>query len=75
MLWCLCVITGRAANQFLGMVVTGIFAFLLSRNEFLFALILSGPHAKTLPVVITGFNSDVGPLYNQMSAAATLVRP
>ncbi len=56
-----------------GLVVTGIFAFLLSWNEFLFALILSGVHAKTLPVVIAGFNTDVGPLYNVMSAAATLV--
>lgn len=56
-----------------GLVVTGIFAFLLSWNEFLFALILSGVHSKTLPVVIAGFNTDVGPLYNVMSAAATLV--
>jgi multiple sugar transport system permease protein len=56
-----------------GLVVTGIFAFLLSWNEFLFALILSGVHSKTLPVVIAGFNTDVGPLYNEMSAAAVLV--
>ncbi|HXX36792.1 MAG TPA: carbohydrate ABC transporter permease [bacterium] len=56
-----------------GLVVTGIFAFLLSWNEFLFALILSGVHSKTLPVVIAGFNTEVGPLYNEMSAAATLV--
>jgi len=56
-----------------GLVVTSIFAFLLSWNEFLFALILSGVHSKTLPVVIAGFNTDVGPLYNTMSAAATLV--
>jgi len=56
-----------------GLVVTGIFAFLLSWNEFLFALILSGVRSKTLPVVIAGFNTDVGPLYNEMSAAAVLV--
>ena len=29
-----------------------------SWNEFLFALILSGVKAKTLPVVIAGFNTD-----------------
>jgi multiple sugar transport system permease protein len=56
-----------------GLAVAGIFAFLLSWNEFLFALILSGVRSKTLPVVIAGFNTDVGPLYNQMSAAAALV--
>jgi multiple sugar transport system permease protein len=56
-----------------GLVVTSIFAFLLSWNEFLFALILSGVRSKTLPVVIAGFSTDVGPLYNDMSAAATLV--
>ncbi len=56
-----------------GLVVTSIFAFLLAWNEFLFALILSGVRSKTLPVVIAGFNTDVGPLYNEMTAAATLV--
>lgn len=34
-----------------GLVVAAIFAFLVSWNEFLFALILSGIRAKTLPVV------------------------
>ncbi len=41
--------------------------------EFLFARILSGIRAKTLPVVIAGFNTDIGPLYSDMSAGATLV--
>ncbi len=56
-----------------GLVVAAIFAFLVSWNEFLFALILSGVHAKTLPVVIAGLNTDVGPLYGEMSAAAVMV--
>lgn len=56
-----------------GLVVTSIFTFLLSWNEFLFALILSGIRSKTLPVVIAGFNTDVGPLYNDMSAGAVMV--
>ncbi len=56
-----------------GLAVAAIFAFLVSWNEFLFALILSGPASKTLPVVIAGLTTDVGPLYGQMSAAAVLV--
>jgi multiple sugar transport system permease protein len=56
-----------------GLVVAAIFAFLVSWNEFLFALILSGVEAKTLPVVIAGLSTDVGPLYGDMSAAAVMV--
>ena len=39
----------------------------------MFALILSGVEAKTLPVVIAGLNTDAGPLYGEMSAAAVMV--
>ncbi len=56
-----------------GLVVAAIFAFLVSWNEFLFALILTGVETKTLPVVIAGFSTDVGPLYGEMSAAAVMV--
>lgn len=56
-----------------GLVVAAIFAFLVSWNEFLFALILGGVRAKTLPVVIAGLTTDVGPLYGDMSAAAVMV--
>ncbi len=56
-----------------GLVVAAVFAFLASWNEFLFALILSGVEAKTLPVVIAGLNTDAGPLYGEMSAAAVMV--
>jgi multiple sugar transport system permease protein len=56
-----------------GLAVAAIFAFLVSWNEFLFALILSGVEAKTLPVVIAGLTTDVGPLYGEMSAAAVMV--
>lgn len=41
-----------------GLVVAAIFAFLVSWNEFLFALILSGIRAKTLPVVIAPRSPD-----------------
>jgi multiple sugar transport system permease protein len=56
-----------------GLAVAAIFAFLAAWNEFLFALILSGVRAKTLPVVIAGLTTDVGPLYGEMSAAAVMV--
>lgn len=56
-----------------GLVVAAIFSFLVAWNEFLFALILSGVNAKTLPVVIAGFTTDIGPLYGEMSAAAVMV--
>jgi multiple sugar transport system permease protein len=56
-----------------GLAVAAIFAFLVSWNEFLFALILSGVHSKTLPVVIAGLTTDLGPLYGEMSAAAFMV--
>ena len=39
-----------------GLVAAGIFAFLVSWNEFLFAMILtSTPNAQTIPVVLSGF--------------------
>ena len=56
-----------------GLVVAAIFAFLVAWNEFLFALILSGVNAKTLPVVVAGLTTDLGPLYGEMSAAAVMV--
>lgn len=56
-----------------GLAVAAIFAFLVSWNEFLFALILSGPASKTLPVVIAGLTTDLGPLYGEMSAAAVMI--
>jgi multiple sugar transport system permease protein len=52
-----------------GLVAAGIFCFLVSWNEFIFALILtSTPHAKTIPVIIAGFLVqlrfyDYGPMF------------
>ncbi|MEZ5667351.1 MAG: ABC transporter permease subunit [Alphaproteobacteria bacterium] len=52
-----------------GIVATGIFCFLVSWNEFIFALILTGsPNAQTIPVVIAGFLVqlrfyDFGPMF------------
>ncbi len=52
-----------------GIVATAIFCFLVSWNEFIFALILTGtPKAQTIPVIIAGFLVqlrfyDYGPMF------------
>ena len=52
-----------------GIIAAAIFAFLVSWNEFLFALVLtSTPNAQTIPVVISGFLSqaqfyEYGPMF------------
>jgi ABC-type glycerol-3-phosphate transport system permease component len=50
-------------------VAAGFFCFLVSWNEFIFALILTGtPNAQTIPVIIAGFLVqlrfyDYGPMF------------
>jgi ABC-type sugar transport system permease subunit len=52
-----------------GLVAAGIFCFLVSWNEFIFALVLTGtPSAQTIPVIISGFLAqlrfyDYGPMF------------
>ena len=52
-----------------GIVAAGIFCFLVSWNEFIFALTLTGtPQAQTIPVIIAGFLVqlrffDYGPMF------------
>jgi multiple sugar transport system permease protein len=54
-----------------GLLAAGVFAFVLAWNEFLFALILTGRDAKTMPVALAGLMSSQG---NQIGAicAATV---
>ena len=54
-----------------GMLAAGVFGFVLSWNEFLFALVLTGRNSKTLPVALAGLMSSQG---NQIGAicAATI---
>lgn len=57
-----------------GLAATAIFAFLLGWNEFLFSLILtSSENSRTLPVVVSGFVTDRGIMWGEMSAAGTLI--
>jgi len=51
-----------------GMVTTAIFSFLLAYNDYLFALVLTGTHAKTLPVAIGEYGAE-NILYWSLSAA------
>ncbi len=52
-----------------GILAAGLLAFLLSWNEFLYALILSGPHTNTLPVGLSSFQTHRGVDIALLSAA------
>jgi multiple sugar transport system permease protein len=52
-----------------GLLAAGLLAFILSWNEFLFALILSGPKTNTLPVGLSSFQTHRGVDIALLSAA------
>jgi multiple sugar transport system permease protein len=52
-----------------GVLVTAVFCFILTWNEFLFALILTRDYAVTLPVGITRFRTERGDLWELIAAA------
>lgn len=56
-----------------GLVVAFVFAFLMSWNEFLYALVLTGPRSKTAPIVINAFLGQYAPLWGQLSASSTIM--
>jgi len=56
-----------------GIVVAGVFTFMMSWNEFLYALVLTSSQAKTAPVVINGFMGQYAPLWGQLAAAGTIM--
>lgn len=56
-----------------GIAATGIFAFLLGWNEFLFSAILSGRETRTLPVLIASFVTDREVRWGVMSAGGSLI--
>ncbi len=55
-----------------GLAATGILTFIFSWNEFLFALILTGSKAVTLPVGITGYMKETGVNWGYMTAGGAL---
>jgi len=55
-----------------GILITFLFCFLFSWNEYLFALVLTGSQAKTLPVFVTSFLS-IHQIYWGEVAAYTMI--
>jgi len=56
-----------------GVLTTGIFCFIIAWNEFLFALILTGKEAVTLPIGLALFKAEEGDLWNLLSAAGMII--
>jgi sorbitol/mannitol transport system permease protein len=55
-----------------GLAATALLSLILSWNEFLLAVNLTGADAGTLPVFISGFQTSEGLFWAKMSAASTL---
>ncbi|MGE5553565.1 MAG: carbohydrate ABC transporter permease [Betaproteobacteria bacterium] len=55
-----------------GLLSTAVFVFIMSWNEFLFAVILTSINTKTLPVSIAGFITDKNLAWSEMSAFSML---
>ena len=52
---------------------SGLLVFIFSWNEFLFALVLTGFKSKTLPVLATGFITQRGIIWGQLTATAIII--
>lgn len=55
-----------------GVVVTALFSFIWSWNDFMFALVLTRSRALTLPVTIAGMREAHGLMWGEVSATAAL---
>lgn len=55
-----------------GLVAAAILSIIFAWNEFLFAVILAGGQAKTLPVAVAGFITDRAIFWGPMSAASVI---
>ena len=56
-----------------GLAATSILSFLYCWNEFLYAVILTGRDARTLPVTITSFMTNKAILWGRIAASGSLV--
>jgi len=56
-----------------GLAATAILCFLYCWNEFLYAVILTGREARTLPVIITSFMTNRAVLWGRIAASGSLV--
>jgi ABC-type glycerol-3-phosphate transport system permease component len=55
-----------------GLVVTALFCFIWSWNDFMFALVLTRNQAMTIPVAIAGMRDPHGLMWGEVSATAAL---
>jgi multiple sugar transport system permease protein len=56
-----------------GLAATGILCFIYCWNEFLYAVILTGREARTLPVTINSFMTNKAILWGRIAAAGSMV--
>ncbi len=56
-----------------GLLVSAVFTFLYSWNEFAFAMILSGPSTQTLPVMVQGLRTPTEILWGQIFAVSSII--
>lgn len=56
-----------------GIVVTAVLCFLFSWNEFLFALMIGGTNAQTLPAGFPGLVTPLGTYWGQLAAVSVVV--
>jgi multiple sugar transport system permease protein len=56
-----------------GLLSAGIYSFVLSWNEFLFSLILTGKESRTLPVAVSGLITQQGVQIGAVSAAIIVI--
>jgi len=55
-----------------GLVVAAVFAFIMSWNEYIYALVLTGNTTKTAPISVNGFMGQYAPKWGQLAAANIL---
>ena len=56
-----------------GLVVAAVFAFIMSWNEYIYALVLTGNTTKTAPIAVQGFMGQYAPKWGQLAAAGTII--
>ena len=56
-----------------GIIATGVFVFIATWNEFLFALVLTNSRVATAPLAILGFRTEYGTQWAAIGAAALLI--
>lgn len=56
-----------------GLSATAIFSIIFSWNEFMFALILTGTYAKTLPVAAASYITEMGIMWGELTATGTII--